>query len=135
MTDTTKDFTVRFARLPRRGLLLGLSAPRVACIGLAALVLVPAMFTASTFGAIVTGDDTERHKPAPDPLLLALAQLGANASTAVYVGDSPFDVQAAKAAGMTAVAVGWGRIHPRERLEAETPDVLVDWPEELLREL
>jgi hypothetical protein len=55
MTDTTpKDFTVRFARLPRRGLLLGLSAPRVACIGLAALVLVPAMFTASSLGAIVT---------------------------------------------------------------------------------
>ena len=55
MTDTTtKDFTVRFARLPRRGLLLGLSAPRVACIGLAALVLIPAMFTASSLGAIIT---------------------------------------------------------------------------------
>lgn len=87
------------------------------------------------FGAIVTGDDTERHKPAPDPLLLALEQLGASAATAVYVGDSPFDVQAARAAGMTAVAVGWGRIHPRGRLEAEEPDLLVDTPEELLREL
>lgn len=87
------------------------------------------------FGTIVTGDDTERHKPAPDPLLLALEQLGASASTAVYVGDSPFDVQAAKAAGMTAFAVGWGGIHPRERLQAEEPDLLVDAPEELIREL
>lgn len=87
------------------------------------------------FGTIVTGDDTERHKPAPDPLLLALDRLGASASTAVYVGDSPFDVQAAKAAGMTAFAVGWGRIHPRERLEAEEPDLVVDAPEELIREL
>ena len=87
------------------------------------------------FRAIVTGDDTERHKPAPDPLQLALEQLGANPAGAVYIGDSPFDVQAAKAAGMTAVAVGWGRIHPRERLEAEEPDLLVDAPEELLREL
>lgn len=87
------------------------------------------------FGVVVTGDDTERHKPAPDPLLLALEQLGAGAASAVYVGDSPFDVQAARAAGMTAVAVGWGRIHPRARLEAEEPDLLVDTPEELLREL
>ncbi len=87
------------------------------------------------FGAVVTGDDTERHKPAPDPLLLALEQLGAGAASAVYVGDSPFDIQAARAAGMTAVAVGWGRIHPRARLEAEEPDLLVDTPEELLREL
>ena len=54
MIDTTTPFTVRFARLPRRGLLLGLSASRVACIALAALVLIPAMFVASTFGAIVT---------------------------------------------------------------------------------
>jgi pyrophosphatase PpaX len=87
------------------------------------------------FRAIVTGDDTDRHKPAPDPLLLALEQLGAAASTAVYVGDSPFDVQAAKAAGMPAFAVAWGRIHPRERLEAEQPDLIVETPEELLREL
>lgn len=87
------------------------------------------------FGTVVTGDDTERHKPAPDPLLLALQRLGATASSAVYVGDSPFDIRAAKAAGMTAVGVGWGRIHPRERLEAEAPDVLVDAPAELIRAL
>ena len=33
-----------------------------------------------------------------------------------YVGDSPFDIQAAKAAGAFAVAVGWGGIHSDERL-------------------
>ncbi|TQM61729.1 SCO6880 family protein [Humibacillus xanthopallidus] len=54
MIDTTTPFTVRFARLPRRGLLLGLSASRVACIAIAALVLIPAMFVASTLGAIAT---------------------------------------------------------------------------------
>lgn len=54
MNDTTSHLTVRFARLPRRGLLLGLSASRVACIALAALVLIPAMFIASTLGAVVT---------------------------------------------------------------------------------
>ena len=54
---------------------------------------------------------------------------------AVYVGDSPFDIRAAKAAGMHSIAVSWGGIHPRERLEAEEPDVVVDTPEELLAAL
>jgi hypothetical protein len=54
MTDTTsKPFTVRFARLPRRGLLLGLSAPRVACVAAALLILVPTMFTAGVAGAVL----------------------------------------------------------------------------------
>ena len=87
------------------------------------------------FLTVVTADDTERHKPEPDPLLLALERLGASASSAVYVGDSPFDIRAAKAAGMTSVGVTWGGIHSRERLEAEKPDVLVDDPVELRRVL
>lgn len=55
MTENTNTpFTVRFARLPRRGLLLGLSAPRVACVALACAVLVPALFTAGPLGVAVT---------------------------------------------------------------------------------
>ena len=83
------------------------------------------------FETVVTGDDTERHKPEPDPLLLALDRLGSRAQSAAYVGDSPFDVRAAKAAGMVAVAVGWGRIHPLDRLERERPDHVIYAPEEL----
>jgi pyrophosphatase PpaX len=80
---------------------------------------------------VVTAEDTERHKPDPEPLLLALERLGASAATAVYVGDSPFDIRAAKAASMTAIAVGWGKIHPPARLQAEGPDHLVRTPAEL----
>ena len=58
-----------------------------------------------------------------------------SADDAAYVGDSPFDIRAAKAAGMHAVAVTWGGIHPRELLEAEEPDAVVDTPEELLAAL
>ena len=51
---------------------------------------------------------------------------------AAYVGDSPFDVEAARAAGVPAVRRDVGR-HPRpERLEREGPDALVHTPEELL---
>ncbi len=84
------------------------------------------------FETIVGGDETERHKPDPEPLLLAAARLGADPAQAAYVGDSPFDVRAAKAAGMFAVAVTWGRIHDRLLLEAEEPDAIVDTAEELL---
>ena len=64
-------------------------------------------------------------------MLHALALLGAEPHQAAYVGDSPFDIRAAKAAGVFAVAVGWGGIHPDERLEREQPDALVHTPAEL----
>jgi len=84
------------------------------------------------FETVVGGDETKKHKPDPEPLLLALERLGAAPDDAVYVGDAPFDVKAAKAAGLYAVGVSWGGIHGRERLEAEEPDALVDTTEELL---
>jgi pyrophosphatase PpaX len=84
------------------------------------------------FDVVVGSDDTERHKPDPQPLVHALDLLRVDRGEAVYVGDSPFDIRAAKAAGMHSVAVTWGRIHPRERLEAERPDAVVDTSAELL---
>ena len=84
------------------------------------------------FETVVGGDETEKHKPDPEPLLLAAERMGVDPSQAAYVGDSPFDVGAAKAAGMYAIAVTWGRIHDRSRLERAEPDAIVDSPEELL---
>jgi pyrophosphatase PpaX len=84
------------------------------------------------FETVVGGDETEKHKPDPEPLLLAAERMGVDPGTAAYVGDSPFDMRAAKAAGMHAVAVTWGRIHDRGRLEREEPDAIADSAEELL---
>ena len=84
------------------------------------------------FDTVVGGDETTRHKPDPDPLLLALERLDARPEDTAYVGDAPFDVRAARAAGVHAVAVTWGGIHPRQRLEREEPDAIVDTAEELL---
>lgn len=83
------------------------------------------------FDTVVGADDVERHKPAPDPLLVALDRLEARPDEAAYVGDSPFDIAAAKAAGVFAVAVTWGGIHSEESLRAEEPDAVVSTPEEL----
>ena len=73
----------------------------------------------------VTVEDTEEHKPHPEPLLKGLELMGdIPKDQAVYVGDSPFDVQAAKAAGLTSVAVSWGAFSEDTLREAE-PDYLV----------
>jgi pyrophosphatase PpaX len=85
-----------------------------------------------TFDVVIGHEDTTRHKPEPEPLLAALDRVGAAPADAAYVGDSPFDVRAAKAAGVFAVAVGWGGIHADERLLAEEPDAFVRSPGELL---
>ena len=84
------------------------------------------------FDVVVAYEDTERHKPDPDPVLAGIARLDADPSEAAYVGDSPFDIRSAKAAGAFAVAVAWGGIHADERLLAEEPDAFVLHPDELL---
>ena len=89
-------------------------------------------FLAELTAVLVGSDDTERHKPDPDPVLEALHRLGATPGEAVYVGDSPFDIQAGNAAGAYTIAVGWGGIHPDERLLAAEPDALVQHPAEIL---
>ncbi|MEJ7841989.1 MAG: HAD-IA family hydrolase [Rubrobacter sp.] len=73
----------------------------------------------------VTMEDTTEHKPHPEPLLKGLELVGnVPKDEAVYVGDSPFDVQAAKAAGLRSVAVSWGAFSEDTLRQAE-PDHLV----------
>jgi pyrophosphatase PpaX len=73
----------------------------------------------------VTLEDTAEHKPRPEPLLRGLELLGSvPREQSVYVGDSPFDVEAAKAAGLTSIAVSWGAFS-EETLRAAEPDHLV----------
>ena len=67
--------------------------------------------------------------PRPDPRRARPA--GADPDDTAYVGDAPFDIAAAKAAGVHAIGVTWGGIHTRERMEAEGPDAVVDTVDEL----
>ena len=115
-------------RLKDEGRRLGIvTAKRRATVALAFDVLP----LAHLFETVVGGDETKEHKPAPEPLLLAAERLGVEPEDCAYVGDSPFDIRAAKAAGMFAVAVTWGGIHDRPKLEAEEPDAIVGNAEEL----
>jgi pyrophosphatase PpaX len=116
-------------RLKQEGRRLGIvTAKRHRTVELAFAVLP----LRSYFDVVVAAEDSDLHKPAPDPLLTALDRLDAGREEAAYVGDSPFDIAAAKAAGVFAVAVTWGGIHSEESLRAEAPDAIVSTPEELL---
>ena len=76
-------------------------------------------------------EDAERHKPAPDPLLAAARRLGLPPAACLYVGDSVFDLMAARAAGMASAAVTWGAGTLAD-LEAQAPELIVHAPAELL---
>jgi pyrophosphatase PpaX len=62
----------------------------------------------SWIDVLVGADNTQRHKPDPEPLLHAAGLLDAVPSRCVYVGDAVTDVVAGRAAGMATIAVTWG---------------------------
>jgi HAD superfamily hydrolase (TIGR01509 family) len=78
---------------------------------------------AELFQALVCAEDTVKRKPHPDPLLLALERMRLAPGQAVYIGDSPEDVQMARTAGVRAVGIP-GAFPNREALAAARPDVL-----------
>ncbi|MDO8581957.1 MAG: HAD family hydrolase [bacterium] len=55
------------------------------------------------FSAVAAYQDTERHKPDPDPILFAAKQLGVRPEESVYIGDVENDIIAARAAGMKVI--------------------------------
>jgi len=75
------------------------------------------------FRTVVFGGDTPNRKPHPEALLLALQRMAVAPGRAVYVGDSPEDVEMARAAGVRAVGVPGG-FPNREALAASRPDLL-----------
>ena len=60
---------------------------------------------------VVGGDSAQQRKPHPAPLLEAARRLGVDVSQSLMVGDNIHDVEAAHAAGMRCVAVGYGYHH------------------------
>ncbi|MFD5096805.1 HAD family hydrolase [Amycolatopsis thailandensis] len=85
--------------------------------------------------AWTTSADVEASKPAPDLLQVALKKAGVSSGTpAVMVGDSVWDVEAARAAGMPAMVVRSGGFGDDELLEAGAL-ALYDTPGDLAKAL
>ncbi|ADH61574.1 HAD-superfamily hydrolase, subfamily IA, variant 1 [Thermoanaerobacter mathranii subsp. mathranii str. A3] len=84
------------------------------------------------FKVIVALEDTERHKPHPDPIVKALEVLNANKEETLMVGDSPYDILCASNAGVKSVAVKW-TILPFNLLEEAKPDYVINDMREILK--
>lgn len=69
---------------------------------------------AKLFDVAVTADQTQRHKPFPEPLLLALKKLNADPAETVYVGDAVTDLQAARAAKIKFAGAVYGAADPQK---------------------
>ena len=73
----------------------------------------------------------ELKKPNPEVVLKMCKELGLDTNKTLYIGDTSVDMQTAKNAGLTSVAVTWG-FRSKEDLLKENPDYIIDRPNELL---
>lgn len=85
------------------------------------------------FDTVVTCDDTDKHKPDPEPVNIALERLGAKPEETIMVGDSMFDILCAKNAGVTSAMVGWAlAISDGDKTGENQPDYILEKAEDLL---
>jgi pyrophosphatase PpaX len=80
---------------------------------------------------LVCADEVTNPKPHPEPVEKAMALLGADPRTTVYVGDSIHDMVSGRAAGVRTAAALWGPFG-RSHLEDATPDYWLETPADLL---
>lgn len=113
--------------LAERGIALGVATNKLEAL---AADLLGQMGLADRFAAIVGGDTlgTDRAKPLPD-MLHHLAE-GCGGGTMAFVGDSAFDMKAARAAGVPGLAVSFG--YPGMDVAKLGADRIIDHYDELL---
>jgi phosphoglycolate phosphatase len=76
------------------------------------------------FVSLQTADDNP-GKPHPAMLRRAIAEAGARIEDSVMIGDTSYDMQMGRSAGVRAVGVGWG-YHAPEELLASGADLVVE---------
>lgn len=85
------------------------------------------------FDAIVTMDDCTKHKPDPEPALIAMNKLSSKPEETMMIGDSKFDIGCANNAGVTSVLVGWAvAIFDKDKEGIFKPDYTIEKAEDVL---
>ncbi|WP_258358488.1 HAD family hydrolase [Moorella sulfitireducens (nom. illeg.)] len=109
-------------QLKAAGLKLGIVTSRVRATTLYGLRLFN---LEDFFSVVVTMEDVRSHKPDPEPVRRGVELLRLAPDRVAMIGDSPHDILAARAAGVTSVAATWSKI-PLERLLAARPHAVVN---------
>lgn len=82
------------------------------------------------FSTVITATDVVNAKPHPEPVLMALDALGVPVGRRVlFVGDSPHDIHAGQAAGVTTMAVPWGATSEAGLIAARPDHLIRSWSE------
>lgn len=84
---------------------------------------------------IISGDTTAHAKPYPDPLLHAASSMRIAPAHCLYVGDDLRDIQAARAAGMRAIAAAYGYLGVNGNPHDWAADAVISQPGEVLNYL
>lgn len=81
------------------------------------------------FEHTVCACDTDKHKPHPEPLFACLQQLDVPNHEAIYIGDSIYDMQCAKSAGVKFALALWGS---KTKEGFEKADYVLNTPKDIL---
>ncbi|MBU1690094.1 MAG: HAD-IA family hydrolase [Gammaproteobacteria bacterium] len=82
--------------------------------------------------SIISGDTCAHPKPHPEPLLRAAREIGVTPQSCLYVGDAERDIEAARAAGMSALIADYGYLGAEDRPETWGADGRIDTPQGIL---
>lgn len=86
----------------------------------------------SDCACLIGGDTTPNPKPAPDPLYAACQRINRKPENCVFIGDSPVDIAAARAAQMPNIAALYGYIPKESNPQSWGADLLIQNPIDLL---
>lgn len=86
------------------------------------------------FDVVITCDDTDKHKPHPEPVFIALDQLNSRPEESIMIGDSMYDILCAKNAGVQSVLVGWAvAVLEEEKTGIDKPDYFVETANDIVK--
>ena len=84
------------------------------------------------FTTVIGVDETSRHKPEPEPVLMALRETHLTAGECIMVGDSSHDLLSGSGAGVKTAAVRWTQV-PWDEVMAARPDYILETMPDLLK--
>lgn len=122
LTDPFPGAAETLVNLERRGLRMGVVTSKIRHMAERGLRL----FGLDRWMDVLVGfEDTKQHKPHPEPINAALDRLNFRPGEVLMVGDSPFDLECARNAGVLSAAVKWS-VHPPEKLLTYKPDIILN---------
>ncbi len=96
------------------------------------LPLMTQLGLAQRASCIISGDTTAHSKPHPEPMFAAAREVGATPASCLYLGDAERDVEAALAAGMTALIANYGYLGADDQPDNWGAYARIDAPQDIL---